>query len=474
MDNIEFEFLKSAIGYDGSSISIDEIILWLNKRGQEITTRIEQIPLNEMRSWKMDPDTGSIRHDSGLFFSIEGLRINTNWGLNECWDQPIINQPEIGYLGLIAKRIDGVLHFLTQAKVEPGNLGYIQLSPTLQATKSNYSLVHGGKRPPYLEYFQKVESKNVLYDQLQSEQGGRFLRKRNRNLIIYVEEDIPVYENFIWITLNQIKKLMKYSNKVNMDLRSIVSGVHFGNWDSQSTKAIDYFISRIEGVVQDTGTLPSILNSEESLVPLNEIFHFITKIKSTYDLALTKIPLTQMNEWEVKSSEISRFDGKYFSVIAVAASINNREVLNWHQPMIKPSQNGVYGFIGKKINGVLHFIVQAKVECGNMDIFEFAPTVQCLEPDKTNFDNLQVPFLEYMLNFSSKIAVFDVFQSEEGGRFYCEQNRNMIVIADDSFPEALPDNYIWMTLNQLNYFIRFNNYVNIQARSLIAAIDLSL
>lgn len=474
MDNIEFEFLKSAIGDDGSKSSIDGILFWLNKRGQEASAHIEQIPLDQMRSWKMDLATGSIRHDSGLFFTIEGLRINTNWGSNACWDQPIINQPEIGYLGLIAKKINGVFHFLAQAKVEPGNLGYIQLSPTLQATKSNYSLAHGGNRPPYLEYFQNIESKNVLYDQLQSEQGARFLMKRNRNMIIYVEEDIPVYENFIWVTLNQIKRLMKYSNKVNMDLRSIVSGVHFGKWDRQSTDAISYFISRIEGVAPNTGALCSSLNSEASLVPLNEIFHFITKIKSTYDLALKKISLAHMSEWQVNSNEISRFDGRHFSVIAVAASINNREVLNWHQPMIKPSKNGVYGFIGKKINGVLHFIVQAKLECGNKDTIEFAPTVQCLEPDESDLDNLQVPFLKYLLNFSGKTAFLDVFQSEEGGRFYCEQNRNMIVIADDSFPEALPDNYIWMTLNQLNYFIRFNNYVNIQARSLIAAIEFSL
>ena len=65
---------------------------------------------------------------------------------------------------------------------------------------------------------------------------------------------------------------------------------------------------------------------------------------------------------------------------------------------------------------------------------------------------------------------FDSMQSEEGGRFYHEQNRNMIIIADDDFPEALPPNYFWMTLNQIGVFLKFNNYLNIQARSLIAAI----
>lgn len=71
------------------------------------------------------------------FFSIDGIRIATNYLDVSTWDQPIINQPEIGFLGFITKKIGGVVHFLAQAKIEPGNLNIVQLSPTLQATRSN-------------------------------------------------------------------------------------------------------------------------------------------------------------------------------------------------------------------------------------------------------------------------------------------------------------------------------------------------
>ena len=37
--------------------------------------------------------------------------------------------------------------------------------------------------------------------------------------------------------------------------------------------------------------------------------------------------------------------------------------------------------------------------------------------------------------------------------------------------KKLPENFIWMTLNQLYVFIKFNNYLNIQARNLIATIS---
>ena len=82
-----------------------------------------------------------------------------------------------------------------------------------------------------------------------------------------------------------------------------------------------------------------------------------------------------------------------------------------------------------------------------------------------------LPFLDYVLNVPKDKIIFDTLQSEEGGRFFKEQNRNMVVFAGDEITCDLPENYIWMTLNQLLTFIKYNNYLNIQARSLIAALS---
>jgi len=76
------------------------------------------------------------------------------------------------------KKINGILYFLMQAKIEPGNINAVQLSPTLQATKSNYTQVHKGNVPLYLSYFlEERKDVTILLDQLQSEQGARFLKK---------------------------------------------------------------------------------------------------------------------------------------------------------------------------------------------------------------------------------------------------------------------------------------------------------
>ena len=139
--------------------------------------------------------------------------------------------------------------------------------------------------------------------------------------------------------------------------------------------------------------------------------------------------------------------------------------------MVEPAQGGLCAFVCKEIKGVLHFVVQTKLECGNFDIIEFAPTVQCLTGNYKETAKDKLPFLDYVLNVPENQIIFDTIQSEEGGRFYKEQNRNMIILADDEIEVDLPDDYIWMTINQLQTFIRFNNYINIQARTLLAAIS---
>jgi dTDP-4-dehydro-6-deoxy-alpha-D-glucopyranose 2,3-dehydratase len=147
-------------------------------------------------------------------------------------------------------------------------------------------------------------------------------------------------------------------------------------------------------------------------------------------------------------------------------------VTSWDQPLIEPVQQGICAFIVREINGILHFLVQGKVESGNFDILEMAPTVQCLTGSYTDENSLRnLPYLEFVLTAPKEKILFDTLQSEEGGRFYREQNRNMIIMTGEEFPVETPDNYTWMTLNQLKTFIRFNNYLNIQARSLLSAIS---
>lgn len=206
--------------------STESILSWIEERNNTVKVNVEKIPYTyESENWHYDAQKGEIRNKDGSFFQIKGLQKTIDGDVIH--EQPIIIQNEIGYLGIICKEFDGVLYFLMQAKIEPGNINKIQISPTIQATKSNFMQAHGGKAPAYLEYFSNKKNYEIIVDQIQSEQSSRFWGKRNRNIIIVVDDDIEILDSHRWMTLGQIKQLMSYDNLVNMDTRTVISCIPF-------------------------------------------------------------------------------------------------------------------------------------------------------------------------------------------------------------------------------------------------------
>ena len=130
------DFLQSALSTQNPFNTTEQVIDWLKEQNIKIKVEVNQVKFSDLKGWHFD-ENRNLRHDTGRFFSIEGIDVTTNWGKVSNWQQPIINQPEIGYLGIITKKMNGMLYFLLQAKVEPGNVNNVQLSPTIQATKSN-------------------------------------------------------------------------------------------------------------------------------------------------------------------------------------------------------------------------------------------------------------------------------------------------------------------------------------------------
>ena len=472
IQDTQLDFLVSARSH-GNFQTTDQILGWMKSQNEEVVSNIMQIPISELRGWSYRDDR--IRHNSGKFFSIDGIHIRTNYRNTPEWDQPIINQPEIGFLGFIVKKFNGVLHFLLQAKIEPGNLNIVQLSPTLQATRSNYTRVHGGKAPTYLEYFNGEKDVLILVDQLQSEQGARFLHKRNRNIIVEVGEDeeLEVKEGYIWASLGQIKELLRYPNVVNMDSRTVISCINFGSYSEHSLRLLDA-VKRMNGIhsSKPDSFLYSVLSGDNHLNELQDIIQWITSLKFKYELDVTPVGISEMKNWIYDGNTIHHESGKYFDVMGCRVEIGNREVVSWDQPMVRSAQEGLMGFIVKKINGIYHFLVQAKLESGNFDIVEMAPTVQCLTGNYRKGKNeYTIPYLEQILNAPKDKIWYSSYQSEEGGRFFQEQNLNIIVEVGEEFPIEVEENYCWLTLNQMLSFVTYNNYLNIAARSLLSAIS---
>lgn len=201
---------------------------WLDEKRKAAKFSAQLINLSQIRGWSAEPGTGNIHHESGGFFSIQGVRI-TSVGLREVneWDQPIFTQKEGGILGLICKEEDRRILFLLNAKAEPGNIGPLQFAPTLQATWSNLNRAHKGKRPQFAEIMLGEVPSRLVYRSSHNEEGGRFWMKTNSNEIRLVDLKVTPLDcdsdQFIWASLTQIKAMTLVDNVVNPFVKTIIA-----------------------------------------------------------------------------------------------------------------------------------------------------------------------------------------------------------------------------------------------------------
>src|SRR6185369_10138789 len=142
---------------------------------------------------------------------------------------------------------------------------------------------------------------------------------------------------------------------------------------------------------------------------------------------------------------IEHESGEYFRIIAVNVRAGSREVKSWQQPLLEPVAPGLLVLLTRRVDGVLHLLVQARAAAGAMDRIEVAPTVHCMPHSHRDADPALWPrYLDYVTSVSPDQVRYQAWLSEEGGRFMSAKNRYMIVEIDDSFPDYEPPTFHWM------------------------------
>ena len=437
---------------EGVLATVEEFQWWWGERHRAGRFEVVQVPFAELGPWSFDDATGDLRHVSGRFFSVEGLRVETG-GVPVC-AQPVINQPEIGMLGILVEEFEGVLHCLMQAKMEPGNVNTLQLSPTVQATKSNYSRVHQGSKTRYLEHFAGPDRGEVLVDVIQSEQGSWYWRKRNRNIVVRAGGPVELVDDFRWLPLSLVYELLRVDNLVNMDARTVLSCMPL----LDAGPDIDMLAASYhEGAGQER---------TQALHSLGEIMSWLIEAKTRCDWSTRLVGLRDVRGWHRTQYEIADDECRQFRIIGVRVAADNREVTTWTQPLLAPRGDGLAVFVARRIQGVPHLLVRAWPETGLPDMVELGPTIQ-IAPG-ADASTVEDPLLREVAAGTVGEARYDAVLSEEGGRFYHALTRYRVVHVDDEFPIEVPEDYRWMTKPQLTTLLRRGHYINIEARTLLA------
>ena len=446
---------------------MEDIFKWVAFRNQNLTVDIQKIPFSYDGFWHYDEADGYVRNTNNSFFQLAGYQETVADKVVR--EQPIILQKEVGFLGILCQMIDGKLNFLMQAKVEPGNVNVIQISPTIQATKSNFTQKHGGTVPAYLDYFKNAKKHTIIVDQLQSEQASRFQGKRNRNIIVYVEKDvkIDVLSSHKWMTLGQIKECMRHENLVNMDSRTVLSCIPLSRELLEGDE-----LSDVESLFADKAFFASVFSGADHGKE-HLIFNSLNDYKMLCDAEYRTVPLKALNSWELTPYGIECKKPYDFKVIYCRIEIEGREVRKWEQPLVEATGIALFGCLTAVENGIRKYLVKIKPEVGSFDGAELGPSVQLesLALKNKDLNAIDSFFLEHLEK--KRNVLFDNLLSEEGGRFYHEQNRN-VIIEIDSLEEigSLPDGYFWVDYATINHMIQFNNVVNIQLRNIMALMEI--
>ncbi|MDC0772609.1 NDP-hexose 2,3-dehydratase family protein [Streptomyces sp. HD] len=434
---------ESAGATDGAALPTDQFPAWLAGRRRAHRFHVERIPFARLQGWSFQESTGNLVHDSGRFFSVEGLHVTVR-STGQEWHQPIIRQAEVGILGILVKEFDGVLHCLMQAKMEPGNPNLLQLSPTVQATRSNYTQAHRGAAVKYLGHFVGPGRGRVLADSLQSEHGSWFFRKRNRNMIVEAVGDVPADDDFCWLTFGQLARLLRHDNVVNMDARTVLACAPVDTPDGADDRA---------------------LHSDLDLLS------WFTDVRARHDVHATRVPLAGLPGWIRTDRAVEHEQGRFFDVVALAVQAGNREVTGWTQPLFAPRGPGVVAFLSRRIEGRTHVLAHARVEGGFLDTVELGPTVQYTPGNYADAAPADRPrHLDTVLTADPARIRYEALHSEEGGRFLNAVSRYLIIEAPDDMPSDPGDDYRWVTPGQLSSLVRHGHYLNVQGRTLLACL----
>ena len=206
--------------------NINEILSWRKKLLKKTNIKTKLVNFDECNDWFLDKNK-NITHKSGQFFKVQAVKIQ---GASKrevvSWSQPIFTQKHGGILAFISRftRERGV-EFLLEAKTEPGDNSDIKIAASFQATQSNINKAHGGKLPKFHDIVIKQKGAKIVYYAAHNEEGARFWKKSNINLIVQLNDphDKRIKgENYKWASLKQIKKLGLKDNLVTPFVKTIL------------------------------------------------------------------------------------------------------------------------------------------------------------------------------------------------------------------------------------------------------------
>jgi len=426
---------------------------WLENRRCVDTMTCHPIPFAESREWAYE--AGALRHETGGFFTVEGVQSRSNIARLDGKQLPMINQPEIGILGFLVCKVEDDWRWLLQAKAEPGNVELVQLAPTVQATYSNYMCRHGGAETHYISHFTDASS-SFSSDGLHSEQGSRFLRKFNRNMVKTVEEPLdPLNTNFLWFSSAAVRLSLETDYALNTDARSVVATAPW-NLISGGQRP---FSRQLELTGKWRALDKSYQESDDNIAFM---LTQLKRLREEIKLETAFCSLEKLKGWTVDESKIAQCEtASRFEVLHYNVEASEREVSQWDQPLFAATDEDKVILFCQEHQGVLKILLRPCFEVGLTGGVEYGPSYKA--------DTTHPPkWLQDCIISTGCRTRAQINQSDEGGRFMrsCCSYSILELHPDQRIPPEKED--CWLTLAQLEKACTTPKLMTNEARSAVS------
>ena len=144
---------------------------------------------------------------------IIGVSVKSNSREISIWDQPLLSI-ESKTIYLFVSKKEGEYYLLVSIGLAPGLFTEFEILPSFVENYSEFK---------NFDYSKLMRKTKELHTSWQTEEGGRFYKRRNLHKIIFSEEmhSFENKPNLFWIKLNELYKFSFNTNFVSMELRSI-------------------------------------------------------------------------------------------------------------------------------------------------------------------------------------------------------------------------------------------------------------
>ncbi|WP_028603686.1 NDP-hexose 2,3-dehydratase family protein [Ottowia thiooxydans] len=410
---------------------------------------LRYMPLGESSHWALGE--GAIRHRSRRFFSVIGVRAEDQNGT--LIEQPLLDQREIGTLGLFLRKNHGFTEALVQLKAEPGNVGLFQLAPSYQATASNTDRVHGGASPLFGDWL--GGDSEFASDTLQSEQGTRFFGKRNRNVSLLIKDSDRETSPFhTWIPIRQLCGLLSENHLVNTDLRSTLV---CADWQMLAGGGVPFEGEGFAQSLRASYELPD----QHAMTSLAEVRRKISR-SAAWKKASEIVPLSALSRWGMGGEGPFPLGDteRPFRMRHIQVQSASREVRSWDQPILQSGGKGQVVLPLGYMSDIPYLLFKQVAELGFEGRIELTSAV-LEEPGSPEQSDL---FGQSLI--AAGRAIVSCRQSEEGGRFLFDENEYAIVDIGQAIKP--PDGYHWLSMAQIYALIRQGGVFTNEARSALS------